>query len=59
MQSVQQAARGALVRVVMMRSLLVLAGASVAAAGEYFGEDSAGVELLTTENFEEMVLESS
>ena len=43
----------------MMRSLLVLAGASVAAAGEYFGEDSAGVELLTTENFEEMVLESS
>ena len=43
----------------MMRTLLLLAGASLAAAGEYFGEDAGNVELLTTENFEEMVLESS
>ena len=43
----------------MLRLSLLLAGCTLAAAGEYFGEDSGNVELLTTEDFEEKVLESS
>ena len=43
----------------MLRLSLLLAGCTLAAAGEYFGEDSGNVELLTTEVFEEQVLESS
>ena len=42
-----------------MRCLVLAAALGAASAGEYFGEDSANVELLTSDNFEEMVLESS